>query len=195
MSLNDPNATAADDVEPGRADATDRPMGIEIPQEHVGAFVAEVFTDVERNTSWSEVVNAIVHDDARGEWNDLPPRARLREALELADSFDQRCLAQLRSMPLQDATADGVEETFREAMRYRRNADILRDAIADAYASGLVGDQDLVQAVETCGFTTERIEQRETKIEQVTKRFDLSFRPYGGKLMHPDGEPGEGGGP
>ncbi|WP_121823417.1 hypothetical protein [Halostella salina] len=166
-------------------------LGVTIPDEHVGAFVAQAFEDAERDTTWGEAVDAVVADEARDAWASLSPREQVVELLKLADRFDERAVDELDSIPLdRGSPTEDMRERFEEAKRLRRNADTLRDGIAAAYDEGYVGDGALVDAVESFDFDTATIAEREDSLDAVANAYDLDFRPYGGTLMTDD-EPEE----
>lgn len=160
------------------------PLGIEIPADHVGAFVAEVFEDAERDTGWEDVVDAMVAPSAREDWASLEPGQQAVEVLRWARSYDEQAIEALESVPT-DGTADpgDVEERFGEARRCRTNADTFRDGIAAAYADGRLDDEALIDAVETVGFDTEVVAEREQELERVANHFELDYQPYGGTLI------------
>lgn len=165
-------------------DGSDAPVGVTVPADHLGAFVAEAFEDAERSTSWDETIDAVVPEEARGEWAALSVRKRVIELLDLADGFDRRAADLLESIPLDRGRPTGkIRERFAEAERLRRNADLLRNGIAAGYAEGRVGDEDLVAAIESFGFDTARIAEREDALDAVASAYDLDYRPYGGTLM------------
>lgn len=166
-------------------------LGVTIPDDHVGAFVAQAFEDVERSTEWTEAVEAVVADEARDAWNRLEPREQVIELLQMADGFDRKATDLLEGIPLdRGGLDDELRERFDDAKRLRRNADILRDGIAAGYAEGRVSDDDLVDAVETVEFDTAAIAEREDALDDVANAYDLDFRPYGGTLMN-EREPDE----
>ncbi|MFB9826112.1 hypothetical protein [Halobaculum roseum] len=180
----------------GSAAGAGERLGIEVPDEHVAAFVAEAFEDPEREATWESVVDEFVPGDARDDWRDLSMRDRVVEVLVAADDYDARAVDLLDEVPLdREEPTDGIEATFEEAMRLRRNADTFRSAIADAHAAGRIDDDGLVDAVEGYGFETDAIAEREDLVEAVAERYGFGFRPYGGTLMdtdHPeDRETGE----
>lgn len=171
---------------------SEHPVGLEIPAEHVGPFVAEVFEDAERNTSWDEIVTALVAPEARDAWDALEPWEQAREVLKQASVYDQQAVEALE--PIQtDGSADSetVEVHFEEALRCRRNADTFRDGIAAAYADGHIDGEHLQRAVETVGFDTSTLADRESELERVASHFQLDFQPYGGTLIQD--EEGAGG--
>jgi len=166
----------------------DDPIGLQIPDEHVGPFVAEVFEDAERDTSWENVVDAMVAPESRDAWDRLSPDEQAIEVLEMAAEYDDRAIDHLESIPTDgSAEAGTVEERFGEARRCRRNADTFRDGIAAAYGDGYLDDDALVAAIEAVGFDTDRIADREEALETVANHFDLDFQPYGGTLIE-DGQ-------
>lgn len=164
------------------------PVGIEIPENHIPAFVSEVLSDVERDTDWAEVVDRVIAPEAREEWEQLAPAQKVRNVLEIASDYDRRCLKELRSISITDATKDQARPKFQEATRCRKNAEILRDAVASAHQEGRFDDDALVEGLEAANFSTDLIADREEKIDQITDRFGFDFRPYGGKLLHTDEE-------
>lgn len=157
-------------------------LGLPIPDEHLGAFVAEVFEDVEQSTSWADVEDHLVAPSARDAWDALDPAQQVIEVLEMAADYDREAVERLADIDESDPS-EAAEPVYREAVRYRRNADMLRSGIADAYASGVVVDDDLVDAVEDAGFDTSAIAEREEELERVATAFGFDFRPYGGTLM------------
>ncbi len=186
------------DSRPDDADDTDSPatelgdaIGVSIPDEHVGAFVAEAFEDAERDTAWDDVVDAFVDPGVRDAWSELSAREQVVEVLDAAARFDERAAETLESVPL-DATADdvdGEDVDVAEALRCRRTADQFRDGVASAYAAGRVDDDALVQAVQTSAFDTELLARRESALETVSDVHDVDFRPYGGQLFDAEDGP------
>lgn len=168
---------------------TGESLALSIPDEHAGAFVAEVFEDAERSTTWEETVDALVAPSARDAWEALSPRERVVEVLRKAHEFDERAVERLEDVPLSgDVASPETRETFEEALRLRRNADVLRDGIADAYAGDVIDGDDLEAAVGAAGFDTGTIARREDALETVASVYDLDFRPYGGTLVQGDGD-------
>jgi len=166
----------------------DSSVGVTVPDDHVAAFVAEAFDDPERSTTWEEVIEEAIAPVAREAWDELSPGKQVRELLAMADDYDERAIDKLAAIPTDGSEpTDRADELFEEARRCRRNADRIRDAIADAYASDHVADDELVDAVETYGFDTMTIAKREQLMETVTDLYDYDFRPYGGTLMTDDG--------
>lgn len=164
------------------------PVGIEIPDEHVGPFVAEVFEDAERDTDWGDVVEAMVAPSARDAWADLSPSEQASEVLRAAADYDRQAIEALASIRTDGSADTGtVEERFGEARRCRRNADTFRDGIASAYADGYLDGADLQAAIETVGFDTGLIADRETELERVANHFELDYQPYGGTLIQDEG--------
>lgn len=164
-------------------------LGFPIPGNHVGAFVAEVFEDPERSTSWATAVDATIPDDARNEWERLTPGEQAGEMLRMAINYDEQAIEDLAAIPVESAAGpDDVREQFDEATRCRRNADMLRNAIADAYADELLDADALVTAVEAKDFDTTRVARREQLVESVAEAHEFDFRPYGGTLIHKDDE-------
>lgn len=164
-----------------QANGLEEALGVPVPDEHVGAFVAETFEDAERDTTWEQVVDAMVAPEARDAWAALTPREQVVEVLGMADEYDRRAVEHLDAVPL-EASAD-PEPDLAEARRLRRNADVFRDGVAAAYAEGHVGDEALVAAVEESAFATDRVARREELMEQVAKVHEVEFRPYGGTLI------------
>lgn len=160
------------------------PIGLEIPEDHVGAFVAEVFEDAERDTAWSAVVDAMVAPSARDDWDALDPVEQAVEVLQAARRYDERAIDALSSVPTDGSADPGrVEAQFGEARRCRTNADTFRDGIAAAYADGYLDDEALVEAVETVGFDTGVVAEREEALERVANHFEFDYQPYGGTLI------------
>jgi hypothetical protein len=160
-------------------------LGLSIPDDHVGAFVAEVFEDPERSTTWATAVDLMIDDGARDAWERLTPTERAIEMLRMATDYDERAIDTLEAIPISGETAPGdVRDRFDEATRCRRNADMLRNAIADAYATGILDDAALVTAVDENGFDTTRVARREGLLESVAEGYEFEFRPYGGTLVH-----------
>jgi hypothetical protein len=170
---------------PGRDEA----VGVTIPDEHVGAFVAQAFEDPERDTSWHDVVDTLVAEDALAAWRELDAADQAVEVLSAADDYDQRAVELLEAIPL---TGGGLspehEESIEEALRCRRNADILRDGLAAAYHGQHLSEGDLREAVETFEFDTETVAEREDVLESVAELYDFEFKPYGGTLFSEDEE-------
>jgi hypothetical protein len=184
-------SSADDDAAADEGGTAGDSLGVAVPETHVAAFVAEAFEDAERDTTWSAVVDRVVADGAREAWNALSPREQAAELLTMADDFDTRAVERLAAVPLDDpALTGGARDRFEEAMRCRRNADRIRDGVADGFASGHLRDDDLVGAVERAGFDTDTIAEREDRLESVAAAYDVDFRPYGGTLM--DDEGGDG---
>jgi len=186
----DQRASASGD---GGEDPTDRladAFGVTVPEEHVGAFVAEAFEDAERDTDWGDVVDEFVPEEARDAWAELRPRDRAQAVLDAAASFDEEATETLEAVPL-DASADrgAVEAQVEEALRLRRNADTFRDGVAAAYADGRLDDDALVAAVADSGFADDAVARRESALETVADVHDVDFRPYGGRLFDADEGP------
>lgn len=172
------------------AEVAEESVGVSVPEDHVGAFVAQAFEDPERSTTWSEVVQEAIAPSAREAWDRLEPREQVSELLAMADEFDERAVDLLSKIPTdRTAPSERIDELFAEARRCRRNADRLRDGIADAYAEGRIGGNELATAVDSSGFETGTIAEREALIEEVTDVYDYDFRPYGGTLMQEDNPP------
>lgn len=165
-------------------------VGMAIPDEHVGAFVAEVFEDTERTTTWEGVVDSMVAPEAREVWEALTPTEQVAEVLHMADSYDTRAADLLADINVDgDDPDEEKRDRFAEARRLRRNADAFRDGIASAYEAGIVDDEELVGAIEAADFDTEEIARREDELERVTSVYDFDYRPYGGTLIQEDDEP------
>lgn len=159
-------------------------VGMEIPDEHVGAFVAEVFEDAERATTWTDIVDSMVAPEARDAWESLTSVEQAVEVLQMADDYDERAADLLAGIEVDsDDPDESTIAAFEEATRLRNNADAFRDGIAAAYDEGHIDDDGLVEAVETFGFDTETIARREDELERVTSVYDLDYRPYGGTLI------------
>ncbi|MBX0323661.1 hypothetical protein EGH21_11540 [Halomicroarcula sp. F13] len=169
----------ADEAEPQQS------VALSIPPEYAAEFVAEVFEDAERSTDWPTVVDAYVPSAHREAWAELTARAQVTQILDRAAAYDEETVEVLASIP-SDADRSHAESRFDEALRRRRNADGFRNAVADAYASGHVGDDALVGAVEDAGFETDTIAEREEKLELVAEKHGFEFRPYGGTLLDED---------
>lgn len=168
---------------------TSESVGITIPDEHVGAFVAQAFEDPERDTDWEGVIDAVIAPDARDAWDGLSPTEQAVEILAMADDYDKQSIALLEEIPTDQSTpTEQSDHLFTEAMRCRRNADRFRDGIAAAYATDHLSADDLVNAVEKYGFDTNTIAAREDRVEAIAEIYDYDFRPYGGTLMDTDTE-------
>ncbi|WP_415381232.1 hypothetical protein [Halosimplex sp. TS25] len=200
-----PEATdRSDGASNGRSsDGTDGPvddeaMGVPIPDEHVGAFVAEAFEDPERTTTWADVVDAMVAPDARDAWEGLSVAEQTVEVLGQAAEYDRRATDELERIPTnRGEPTPEIRSSFAEARRLRRNADAFRDGVAAAYADGRIDDDELVAAVEESDFDTGQIARREDELERVTSAYDFDYRPYGGTLFdeeQADGSEAGGGG-
>jgi len=162
-------------------------LGVSVPDEHVGAFVAEAFEDVERDTTWKEVVGALVAEAARDAWADLSRTEQAVEVLVAAADYDERAVELLADVPTdRGEPTDEIREQYEEALRCRRNADRFRDGIAAAYADNYLTDDQLVAAVEEFGFDTATIAEREDALDTVANTYEFEFRPYGGTLMTDD---------
>ncbi|NHN61581.1 MULTISPECIES: hypothetical protein [Halorussus] len=175
------------DAERGRT--AEESLGVSIPDDHVGAFVAEAFEDVERDTAWDEVVDAMVADEAREAWNDLSATEQVVQVLSAAAHYDERAVDRLADIPTdRGRPTQEIRSEFDEAARCRRNADQFRDGVAAAYADGVVDDDELVAAVERADFDTGVIAEREDELDRVASAYDFEFRPYGGTLMHDEAD-------
>lgn len=171
---------------------SDDPFGLQIPDEHVGPFVAEVFEDVERDTTWGNVVEELVAPEARDAWEELTAREQAVAVLKKASDYDKQAIDHLRSIPTDGSVDTGtVEQRFGEARRCRRNADSFRDGIASAYGEGYLDADALVSAIEEVNFDTSYISDREDELERVANHFELDFQPYGGTLIEDDDRIGE----
>jgi len=189
VTSDDAGSCGCDGPESGDGAASlDESLGVTVPDDYVGAFVAQAFEDVERSTEWAD---AVVADEARDAWESLAPREQVVELLRMADEFDRKAVERFDGIPLdQGSPSDEMRERFEDGKRLRRNADVLRDGIAAAYADGYVSDDDLVGAVEAVDFDTDRIAAREDALDAVANAYDLAFRPYGGTLMTQSGPDG-----
>lgn len=179
---------------PSSTDGDGEAVGLPVPDEHVGAFVAEVFEDPERSTTWPEVVDALVAPEARDAWEDLSPTDQVAAVLERAMAYDEAAADRLSSIQTdrEEVTPD-LEAAFEEARRERRNADQFRDGVADAYDRVLVDGEALQEAIDRSEFDTRAVARREAELERVTSVYDLDFRPYGGTLLTNDENGSEGG--
>jgi hypothetical protein len=175
------NGAQGDTGENGNSDAIESSLGITIPDDYVGAFVAEALEDPERATTWDDVVDTMVAPASRGAWADLSPVDQATEVLSKATEFDRQAIAHFEAVPLYGD--DPAQPDIDEGLRCRRNADTFRDGVADAYADGRLDDEDLVAALEASAFETEVIAQREDLLERIDSAFDVEYRPYGGTLM------------
>jgi copper chaperone CopZ len=178
-------------------DPEEEAMGVPIPDEHVGAFVAEAFEDPERSTAWDEVVDQMVAPAARDAWAELSAAEQTVEVLDKAAEYDRRAADELERIPTNkpEATPE-IRSAFEEAKRLRRNADAFRDGVASAYQSGRIDDDELVGAVDESDFDTEQIAAREDELESVTAAYGFDYSPYGGTLFDEDKRPdGDEGGP
>lgn len=186
MSRNADNDPTEDEqgLRTDGAASPEEAVGMEIPDDYVGAFVAEVFEDAERATSWDDVVDSMVAPEARDTWESLTPVEQVIEVLKMADGYDERAADLLADVEIDGSVPDEATlSAFEEATRLRNNADAFRNGIATAYDEGHVDDDGLVEAVESFGFDTETIARREDELERVTSAYDLDYRPYGGTLV------------
>ncbi|MFB6183472.1 MAG: hypothetical protein ABEI96_02860 [Haloarculaceae archaeon] len=179
----DEESTANDhaDEDPTANSHADESVGVRIPDEHAGAFVAEAFEDPERDTDWEDVVDALVAPAARDAWDALSARRQTVEVLDAATDYDERAVDHL-SAALDEASHD-VETRVDEALRCRRNADTFRDGVADAYASGRLDDDALREAVTASRFDSGPIAERERLLQRVDETVGVDYRPYGGTLF------------
>jgi hypothetical protein len=163
-------------------------LGMTIPEDHVGAFVAEALEDPERATTWDDVVDTMVAPVARDAWAELSPVKQATEVLSKAAEFDRRAIEYFEAVPL-DGDRSEAETDIDEGLRCRRNADTFRDGVAAAYGDGRIDDDGLVDALEAAEFDTEVIARREDLIERIDSVFEIDYRPYGGTLMDDDDGP------
>ncbi|NEU55535.1 aldehyde dehydrogenase [Halorussus sp. MSC15.2] len=118
-------------TDPESGQASNESLGVSIPDEHVGAFVAEVFEDVERKTTWNQIVSSLVAEDARDEWEALTPSEQVAAVLSTATDYDERATDRLAGIPTdRGKPTPEIREEFDEAMRCRGNADTFRDGVA-----------------------------------------------------------------
>ncbi|KAA9404919.1 hypothetical protein EGO51_16400 [Haloarcula hispanica] len=157
-------------------------LGMTIPEDHVGAFVAEALEDPERATTWTDIVDTMVAPVARDAWAELSPIEQATEVLSKAAEFDRRAIEHFEAVPL-DGDRSEAETDIDEGLRCRRNADTFRDGVAAAYGDGRLDDDGLVDALEAAEFDTEIIARREDLIERIDSVFEIDYRPYGGTLM------------
>ena len=165
--------------------APEQSVGLSIPEEYAGEFVAEVFEDAERSTDWPGVVDAFVPSDRREEWATLDATGQVCQVLDRADAYDRDAVDALEGIAA-DADRSTARTAFDEAIRCRHNADGFRNAVADAYARGRIDDGGLVAAVERTGFETDIIARREELLELIAEKHGFEFRPYGGTLLDGD---------
>ncbi|WP_434531663.1 hypothetical protein ACODNH_20245 (plasmid) [Haloarcula sp. NS06] len=163
-------------------------LGMTIPDDHVGAFVAEALEDPERATTWDDVVDTMVAPVARDAWAELSPVEQATEVLSKAAEFDRRAIEHFEAVSL-DGDRSEAETDIDEGLRCRRNADTFRDGVAAAYGDGRLDDDSLVDALEAAEFDTEDIAEREDLIERIDSVFEIDYRPYGGTLMDDDDGP------
>lgn len=184
------DSAGGNDAASEASDSESEAMGVPIPDEHVGAFVAEAFEDPERTTDWEEIVDAMVAPDAREAWQDLSPVEQTVEVLKQAAEYDRRATDELERIPTnRGEPTPAIRESFDEATRLRRNADAFRDGVAAAYADGWIDDEDLLTAVDRAEFDTRGIARREDALESVTTVYDFDYRPYGGTLFDEEESP------
>lgn len=177
-------SNGTDDQSPGSS------LGVTIPDDHVGAFVAEALEDPERSTSWDDVVDSMVAPAAREEWREMPRVQRAAAVLTKASEYDQRAIDRFDRVPL-DAEADTIQSDVDEGLRCRRNADTFRNGVAAAYGDDLLDEDELVAALESADFDTGLIERREDLLERIDGVYDVKFRPYGGTLMDTEESDGD----
>ncbi|WP_435365184.1 hypothetical protein [Haloarchaeobius sp. DYHT-AS-18] len=170
-------------------EASDTPsLGMTIPEEHVGAFVAEALDDPERSTEWRDVVDAMVAPSARDVWDTLSPTEQATEVLTKAAEYDRRATERFDDVS-PTADQETVQPVIDEGLRCRRNADTFRDGVAAAYSEGVLDDDALVEALRQSAFDTALIAEREDYLERLDSTFDIDFRPYGGTLMDDESGP------
>lgn len=182
------DASHASDGEGTARSSAESSLGVRIPADHVGAFVAQALEDPERTTAWADVVDAMVSPAARDAWDDLGVVERAAEVLSKASEYDRRAIERFEAVP-PDADPAAVRDDLEEGLRCRRNADRFRDAVAAAYGEGRLDDDEIVAALETASFDTASIAEREDRLERLDGAFDLEYRPYGGTLMDEDDGP------
>jgi len=192
--MTDPNSDTDEPAGQTAATALEEAVGMAVPDDHVGAFVAEAFEDAERSTAWEDVVDSMVAPEARDAWEALDPVEQVAEVLGMADRYDSRAADALAGIDVDGDDPDAeTRAEFEEARRLRRNADAFRDGVASAYDGGVVDDEQLVRAVEAAEFDTDEIARREDELDRVTAVYDFDYRPYGGTLIQesdgPAGEP------
>jgi len=177
--------TKSENDEGGGAESS---LGMTIPEDHVGAFVAEALEDPERATAWDDVVDTMVAPAARDAWAALSPVEQATEVLSKAAEYDRRAIEHFEAAPL-DGDRSEAEPDIDEGLRCRRNADTFRDGVAAAYGDGRLDDDGLVDALEAAEFDTEVIAKREDLLEQIDSVFEIEYSPYGGTLMDDDDGP------
>ncbi|WP_276272173.1 hypothetical protein [Haloarcula litorea] len=170
------------------ADGTASSLGVPIPDDHVGPFVAEALEDPERATEWDDIVDAMVAPAARDAWAELTPVEQASEVLSKAADYDRRAIDRFDGVSL-DADRSSVQAEIDEGLRCRRNADTFRDGVAAAYDDGRLDDDDVVAALEDADFDTGTIARREALLERLDGAFELDYRPYGGTLMDDEAGP------
>lgn len=163
-------------------------VGITIPDDHVGAFVAEALEDPERATSWDDVVDVLVAPAARDAWDELDPVEQATEILSKATEYDRRAVEHFDAVSL-NGDESAARTDIDEGLRCRRNADTFRDGVAAAYANGRLDDDELVETLEAATFETDVIAHREDLLERIDSAFEIEYRPYGGTLMDDDDSP------
>ncbi|WP_225334361.1 aldehyde dehydrogenase family protein [Halomicrobium urmianum] len=169
--------------DPGGSGGTlDSSLGVTVPDEHVGAFVAQALEDPERATTWDDVVDAMVAPAARDAWANLSRVERAAEILSKAADYDERAIERFEAVPLDAGEAD-VRDGVDEGLRCRRNADTFRDGVAAAYGDGLLDDEAIVAALKQSAFETDLVGRREDLLERIDEVYDVEYCPYGGTLM------------
>jgi len=186
----DTDGTEDTDAQPDDTETTasEPSLGIQIPDDHVGPFVAQALEDPERSTDWAAVVDELVAPSARDAWDRLSPAEQATEVLSKAAEFDRRAIARFEAVSL-NAERTAVQADIDEGLRCRRNADTFRDGVAAAYESGRLDDDEIVEALAEADFETELIAKREDLLERLDGAFDIEFQPYGGTLMDDDDGP------
>lgn len=182
------DGTESERDESDEAQSIESSLGMTIPAEQVGAFVANALEDPERATTWDDVVETLVSPTARDAWAALSPVEQATEVLSKAAAFDRQAIEHFEAIPLDGDRAE-AQPAIDEGLRCRRNADTFRDGVAAAYGDGRLDDDGLVAALEAAEFDTEAIARREDLLEQVDSAFDVDYRPYGGTLMDDDDGP------
>ncbi|WP_226013166.1 hypothetical protein [Halomicrobium salinisoli] len=172
----------------GSGGTLDSSVGVTVPDEHVGAFVAQALEDPERATTWDDVVDTMVAPAARDAWAALSRVERAAEVLTKAADYDERAVERFEAVSL-DAEKAAIEDDVDEGLRCRRNADTFRDGVAAAYGDDLLDDEEIVEALETSAFDTDLIGRREDLLERIDEVYDVEYRPYGGTLMDAEEAP------
>jgi hypothetical protein len=103
----DDDRTTNEERETDRSTVATESLGVSIPDEHVGAFVAEVFEDPERSTTWAAAIDATIDDAARDAWDGLTPTEQATELLGMAIEFDDRAIEAFEAISVPDADDPG----------------------------------------------------------------------------------------